>query len=70
VIELHSERGASLAHRAQAIHVPEHLHERHHRMDDTGVAARVLTLDLAAPRIQVADDRTGTVFRGSPLRLS
>ena len=69
VIELHRKGCASLAHRAQVIHVAEHVHERHHRVDDVGVAAHVLPLDLPAPRIQVADDRTGVVFRGHHLDL-
>src|SRR6516225_10569571 len=64
VIELHCERGAPLADRPQVIHVTEHVHERHYRVDDGGVAAHVLTLDLPAPQIQVPYDGTDTVLRG------
>src|SRR3989440_1108462 len=69
MIELHRKGRASLAHRAQVIHVPKHIHKRHHRVDDVGVATHVLALDLAAPRIQVADDGAGVVFRGHHLDL-
>src|SRR5262249_16706622 len=67
VIELHGEGGAPLRHGAQIAHVAEHVGERHHRVDDVGVAAHVLALDLPAARIEVADDRTGIVFRRHPL---
>src|SRR5262249_1126666 len=50
-------------------HVTEHVHERHHRIDDVGIAAHVLTLDLPAPRVEVADDRAGVVFRRHHLDL-
>src|SRR5881394_2767858 len=63
VIELHSERRATLRHRAQVRDVAEHIVERHHRGDDVGVAAHVLTLDLATPRVEIADNRAGVVFR-------
>src|SRR5207237_114756 len=49
VIELHGKGRATLAHRAQVIDVAEHVHERHHRVDEVGIAAHVLTLDLPAP---------------------
>src|SRR5262252_4055296 len=48
VIELHGEGGAPLRHGAQIAHVAEHVGERHHRVDDVGVAAHVLALDLPA----------------------
>ena len=69
MIELHREGGASLAHRAQVIDVAEHVGERHHRVDDVGVAAHVLALDLAAPRVEVADDGAGVVLRRHHLDL-
>src|SRR6185312_13663454 len=59
VIELHGEGGASLAHGAQVVDVREHVGERHHGTDDVGVAAHVLALNMAAPRVEVADDRPG-----------
>src|SRR6266436_6636662 len=62
VIELHGEGGTPLRHGAQIAHIAEHVGERHHRVDDVGVAAHVLALDLPAARVEVADDRTGIVF--------
>src|SRR5438874_5563623 len=38
------------------------LFRSHHRVDDVGVAAHVLALDLPAARVEVADDRTRIVF--------
>src|SRR6202166_2760997 len=55
VIELHGESGASLTHGAQIVDVAEHVGERHHGVHHHGVAAHVLALDLAAPRIEIAD---------------
>src|SRR5437762_8273864 len=59
VVELHRERGTSLGHGAQVADVAEHIVQRHHRGDHVGVAAHVLSLDLAAPRVEVADDGAG-----------
>ena len=56
VVELHGERRPALGHGPQRVHVAEHVGERHDRVDDVGVAAHVLTLDLPAPGVQVADD--------------
>src|SRR5262245_18560971 len=69
VVELHGEGGAPLRHGAQVAHIAEHVGERHHRVDDVGVAAHVLALDLPAPRVEVADDRAGIVLRGHHLDL-
>src|SRR5262249_48762164 len=69
MIELHGEGGAPLGHGAQVVDVAEHVGERHHRVDDVGVAAHVLALDLAAPRVEVADDGAGVVFRRHHLDL-
>ena len=69
VVELHREGRAALDHGAQVVHVAEHVHERHHRIDDVGVAAHVLALDLPAPRIEVADDGAGVIFRRHHLDL-
>src|ERR1700674_1272060 len=52
VIELHGEGGAPLTHGAQRVDVTEHVGERHHCVDDIGVAAHILTLHLAAPRVE------------------
>src|ERR1700730_46900 len=69
VVELHREGCAALAHRAQVIHVTEHIHERHQRSDDFGIAAHVLPLDLPAPQLQIADDGAGEIFRRHHLDL-
>ena len=42
VVELHGEVGAALGEGAQLVHVAEHVGERHHGVDDVGVAAHVL----------------------------
>src|SRR6266540_5592122 len=54
--ELHGVGGAALRLRAQIRRVPEHLGERHERVDHLGVRARGHRLDLAAAAVEVADD--------------
>ena len=46
VIELHRVLRPPLAHRAQVVDVVEHVGERHHRVDDGGVAAHLRPLHL------------------------
>src|SRR5450830_604190 len=62
VIELHSESGAPLRHGTQRVDVTEHVGKRLHRVDDVGVAAHVLALNMAAPRVEIANDGA-SVFR-------
>src|SRR6266568_4227099 len=54
--ELHRVGGAALRLGAEVGGVAEHVGQRHLRGDDLRIAARVHTLDLAAPRVQIADD--------------
>src|SRR5215831_13181668 len=49
VVELHGKRRTSLTHGTQRVDVAEHVGKRHHRIDDVGVAAHVLALNLSAP---------------------
>src|SRR5439155_17276297 len=63
VVELHGEGGAPLAHRAQVRHVAEHVGERHHGVDDIGIATPVLAVDVPAPGVEVADDVAGVFLR-------
>src|ERR1700678_2195317 len=55
VRESHAVGRAALGHAAQAGGVTEHLRQRHHGLDDLGVAALGHALDLAALAVQVAD---------------
>src|SRR5215471_4090880 len=48
MVELHCEGRAPLTHGTQRVDVAEHVGERDHRIDDVGVAAHVLALDMAA----------------------
>src|SRR5581483_10880260 len=59
----------SLAHRAELVDVAEHVGERHHRVDDLRVAARIGAGDLAAPRVDVADHRAKILLRRHHLDL-
>lgn len=63
MIEEHRERGATLSEAAQVGGVAEHLGQRHVGGDDLGVAARGHALDLAAARVQAADDVAHVLVR-------
>src|SRR5438105_928746 len=69
MIELHGESSAALRHGAQVAYITEHVGKRHHGIDDVGIAAHVLALDLPAPRIEVTDDRAGILLRRDHLYL-
>src|SRR5215468_9760442 len=69
VVELHRVLGAALRHRPEIVDVLEHVGERHHGVDNDRDAARLLPLDLAAPRVQVADDVADIVLRRHHLDL-
>src|SRR6185312_14531335 len=53
-VELHGEGRATLRHRAQVGRVPEHLGERHARLDRLGVAERLEVLDTPAAGVEIA----------------
>src|SRR6476620_10234317 len=69
VVELHGELRPALTHRAERVHVTEHVGERHHGADHSGVAARLLTAHLAAPAGEIADDAADILFRCHRLDL-
>src|SRR6476620_1026371 len=69
VVELHGELRPALAHRAERVHVAEHVGERDQGADHRGIAAGLLTTHLAAPAGQVADDAADIVLRRHRLDL-
>src|SRR5439155_25391635 len=58
MVEMHRVLRPALTHRPQGIDVSEHVGERHHRIDDPRITARIHSGDLPAPAVQVADDVT------------
>src|SRR5262245_4512015 len=69
VVELHGELRPALAHRAERVHVAEHVGERDHGADHRGIAARLLAAHLAAPAGQVADNAADIFLRRNRLDL-
>src|SRR3954466_9583420 len=63
-VELHRVRSLTRGLGPQVANVPEHLRERHEGLDDHVTVPLLLRLDLAAPAVQVADDRAEEVLRG------
>src|SRR6218665_1103343 len=64
-MEFHRVLGTTLAHGAQRIDVAEHVGQRNHRRDHTGVTAAVHAADLATTAVQVTDHVTHVVFGGN-----
>ena len=48
MVELHSELRTALTHGTERVHIAEHICKRNHGVDDRGIAAHLLTEDLAA----------------------
>ena len=63
MVELHRELRTARGHRAQGVDVAEHVGERHEGVDHVGIATRILALNHAPTRGQVADDAAGIFFR-------
>src|SRR6476660_3890954 len=66
-VELHGVRRLTGGLRPQVANVPEHLRQGHKRVDDHVAVALLLGLDLAAARVDVADDRAEEALRGGHL---
>src|SRR5699024_821254 len=64
VAELHRVHRTALGLRPQVPDVPEHFGQRHQRADHLNTTGVLHRLDLAAPRIQVADHVPHVLFRG------
>src|SRR6476620_8773921 len=69
VVELHGELRPALSHRAERVHVTEHIGERHHGADHSGIAAGLLATPLATPAGQIADDAADIFLRRHRLDL-
>src|SRR5690606_37995574 len=69
MIEQHGVLCTALRHRAQIVHVLEHVRQRNHCIHHHGDTAGLLTLDLTATRIQVANDVTDVVLRSDDFDL-
>src|SRR5579859_1751337 len=69
VRELHRVLRPALGERAELVHVTEHVRQRHHCLDDLGVAPAVGALDLATTAVHVADDVAEIILRGDDLDL-
>src|SRR5271155_2953652 len=55
MIEMHGALRPALTHRPQRVDIAEHVGERHHRLDDASIIARIHASDLAAPTVKIAD---------------
>src|SRR6478672_4131438 len=69
VVELHGELRPALAHRAERVHVAEHVGERDHGADHRGIAAGLLPTHLAAPAGQGGVEAADIVLRRHRLDL-
>src|SRR4028119_111922 len=63
-VELHRVRRLTGGLGPQVANVPEHLGQGHKGVDDHVAVPLLLRLDLAAPRVDVADDRAQEALRG------
>src|SRR5690606_33574039 len=69
MVELHRVLCTALRHRAQIVHVLEHVRQRHHRVHDNRYTTCFLALDLATTGVQVTDDVTDVILRRYDLDL-
>src|SRR5690606_1907349 len=56
MVERHRVLSTTLAHRAQRVHITEHVGKRHERIHDLDHTTAFSTLDLSTTRVEVADD--------------
>ena len=61
--ELHRRRGAALAYGTKDAVIAEHGGKRHLGDDRHGIVARALAVNDAAPRVEIADDRSSVFLR-------
>src|SRR5690554_2651178 len=69
MVELHRVLCTALRHRAQVVHVLEHVRQRNHRVHDNRYTTCFLALDLATTGVQVTDDVTYVILRRYDLDL-